>query len=757
MPLPLPNPLFGRRDAVGNIESLLLAGARHYFGHDPDANQVLSPLFQDPAEMAHFAACFMRKPAGPQDVALWRKEVDNSKVHSHRWPTPLVIAEVEPTMLWMSLFMATTHDIGSPADVPWNMLHLLRAVYGDIADGRLDAMFDWATATGHRQQHDDAIGWAFDAIHGACPPPLSPREIANALQSCLGRLAEVDVGNWSELFGEIIHSCNRAEVLPPTPEQVADTLLAGCPFTVLGYAEIADKVPETSLFHLDDVSSRSRENIVLCVEGDLRLDRLDLDDPLSPWRKPDAEQVLPWFILVTGSVFIERHIWSLETDGACGLVALGDLATCNAIVGGQQIHVGGNLTIDELYWGDYNHGCLHVSGDTKADLLIQTDYHMDLLGKVSCLKRVDDLDALHGDELRQIIAAECLIQHESEPELEWSLDAAAMLERLQAGHSVICKDALIRLSEPFTIPSLFADANISPENFLRVSDPDLLPDGRCLHSFQHDGLELTSMAYISEEERIPRRSIFIKDLARGIGVSFTQQRETTPRSWTDVLLLRKPQQGWVLFKATCSNLHAADPDWVGLDGVFFAPEFNALILNGWAALQQWASNRHWIASQIPASQVRSLLALPVAAPYDDYEDSDRNGLWLGHFHAAFRQQGIDADGDTRLPILRLSRSYYCNASHETRIESYYYDIERCEDGVERVRVRHLVDQDGDQTSSPLDAVGGQRLLDAARLFQHAAARLQKVNAALMEGNPPFHATDDEFAMRHWRDLGYLHS
>lgn len=754
-----PAPLLERCSAMGNIESLLLDGERHYFGHDPAADRVLSPLIQNRSEMAEFAARYMRGQAGPQDTATWLVEVDAAATRSHRWPTPLVVEAGDLLVLRMSLLMATTSDYCSPFDVQRNVVDLMRAVYGDIADGRLDAMFDWATSLGHVDEGDDPFGWAFGVIHGVhpAPPTLSHKDVAEALQHCIGQLADLPIGNWIELFGAIIQSCDIVEAAPSlTPEQVSRTLADDRPFQVVGYADIASQVPETALVHRsDDEDICPEENIVLFVDGDLHLDQLNLDDPLAPWRQPDAEPELPWFILVTGNVFIQQHIWSLETDGACGLVVLGDMTARNAIVGGQQIHVGGNLTIEELYWGDYNHGCLHVEGDTTAALLIQTDYHMELIGAVRCLKRVEDLDEVYGDELMKIIAAACVVQQEPDPAPEWSLNAAAMIERLQAGQSVVCKEALAQPDPPFTIPSLFADANVSPENFLRLSDPDLLPDDSCLHSVERDGLELTVMAYLSEQHRIPRRSILIKDIAHNVGVSFTLQPATAPWSWKDIVRLRKPQKGWMLLKATCSNLHAQEPDWVGVDGLTFTPEFTAIILKGWAALLEWASHRDWAASQIPAEQVRTLLALPIAAPYDDYNDSDRNGLWVGPFHASFRQQSIDADGSSRHPILRFSRSHYCHDTDRIRTESFYYHLERCQDGQERVRVHHLADADSGQRPTPLDADGGPPLVGAVRLFHRAAGYLHKVNAELLDGTPPWDATDHAFAMRYWRDRGYL--
>lgn len=76
MPFSLPHtPILERFNATGHIESLLLDGQRHYFGHDPVTDRILSPLIQDPLEMAQFAVQWMRGHAGPRDAASWLTEV----------------------------------------------------------------------------------------------------------------------------------------------------------------------------------------------------------------------------------------------------------------------------------------------------------------------------------------------------------------------------------------------------------------------------------------------------------------------------------------------------------------------------------------------------------------------------------------------------------------------------------------------------------------------------------------------------------
>ncbi|MFF7993892.1 hypothetical protein ACFZDG_29400 [Kitasatospora xanthocidica] len=64
-------PLPGRVGHVAGIESLTLDGYRHYFGFDHRSDLVVSPLIDDPAAMAAFAAAHLRQSDGPRDRAYW--------------------------------------------------------------------------------------------------------------------------------------------------------------------------------------------------------------------------------------------------------------------------------------------------------------------------------------------------------------------------------------------------------------------------------------------------------------------------------------------------------------------------------------------------------------------------------------------------------------------------------------------------------------------------------------------------------------
>ncbi|RNL80576.1 hypothetical protein ED312_19255, partial [Sinomicrobium pectinilyticum] len=54
-----------------------------------------------------------------------------------------------------------------------------------------------------------------------------------------------------------------------------------------------------------------------------------------------------------------------------------NLQADNIVVGGQEIYVAGDLTVKGLFWGDYNHGDLVVTGEIAVLVFISTDYNFD--------------------------------------------------------------------------------------------------------------------------------------------------------------------------------------------------------------------------------------------------------------------------------------------------------------------------------------------------------------------------------------------
>ncbi|WP_051793571.1 hypothetical protein [Kibdelosporangium aridum] len=63
---------------TGGIESITLDGTRYFFGFDYSSDLVLSPLIEDQATMAAYAAKYMAQRDGTHDEAYWAELVTDA-------------------------------------------------------------------------------------------------------------------------------------------------------------------------------------------------------------------------------------------------------------------------------------------------------------------------------------------------------------------------------------------------------------------------------------------------------------------------------------------------------------------------------------------------------------------------------------------------------------------------------------------------------------------------------------------------------
>jgi hypothetical protein len=106
------------------------------------------------------------------------------------------------------------------------------------------------------------------------------------------------------------------------------------------------------------------------VAGDLALD-FDNDDADGP----DGT-------IVDGDLEVTGSIINRNSDAGPFLLVTGNLHAKNLVAGGAEIVVLGDLIVDEVIFGYYNHGSITVHGATRAKAII-TEYHaFDLRGRV---------------------------------------------------------------------------------------------------------------------------------------------------------------------------------------------------------------------------------------------------------------------------------------------------------------------------------------------------------------------------------------
>ena len=81
---------------------------------------------------------------------------------------------------------------------------------------------------------------------------------------------------------------------------------------------------------------------------------------------------------------MKRYMYNEETDGAAGLIVLGDLRVGNILVSGQEVYVTGKLMVNEVLWGDYSHGDVRILATATATAFVERDmYFVNISGQAN--------------------------------------------------------------------------------------------------------------------------------------------------------------------------------------------------------------------------------------------------------------------------------------------------------------------------------------------------------------------------------------
>jgi hypothetical protein len=106
---------------------------------------------------------------------------------------------------------------------------------------------------------------------------------------------------------------------------------------------------------------------VLYTQGDVEAKVLDLDT----WGRAPGDDAPAPIIVIDGA--LRAEVVFNHLPGACtGLVVLGDMDVGSMVVGGQELYVGGELKVSQLFWGDGALGRATVVGGVTARLMMAT-------------------------------------------------------------------------------------------------------------------------------------------------------------------------------------------------------------------------------------------------------------------------------------------------------------------------------------------------------------------------------------------------
>lgn len=246
----------------------------------------------------------------------------------------------------------------------------------------------------------------------------------------------------------------------------------------VAYQSIKNLIPEDCWYKQQDYQCD-----IIFFDGDQQWDKpLDLDDAYAV---DETDDFYP-FIVVKGNLKASQ-LFNAETDGSTGLIVLGNLDVDNMVVGGQEIFVTGNLTVKDLFWGDYNHGSLLVKGSIRARVFINTDYGVDH-------QRFQSEDNIHiahllwddADDdfsdieyLQQLFRPEFLLTpDELDDDDIWSwkcwLNTTAIFTALAQSSPLLLDTIETPDNTPPAIPFFFNDEALSEENLRRFAQSKLL-------------------------------------------------------------------------------------------------------------------------------------------------------------------------------------------------------------------------------------------------------------------------------------------
>ncbi|MDI9864236.1 hypothetical protein QM480_07865 [Flectobacillus sp. DC10W] len=137
----------------------------------------------------------------------------------------------------------------------------------------------------------------------------------------------------------------------------------------LSFPEVEKRLSQAQKALLFCFSKHQRTNYIdsyfLWYEGDTNLDKIDLESDNYDFELAG--------IIVDGNLSCEK-ILNYETDYGVNLIVLGHLNADFIAVGGQQVFVQEDLTVQHLFVGSYNHGNLDVLGDFNCPIVVLDDY-----------------------------------------------------------------------------------------------------------------------------------------------------------------------------------------------------------------------------------------------------------------------------------------------------------------------------------------------------------------------------------------------
>ncbi|WP_155593813.1 hypothetical protein [Lysinibacillus cavernae] len=404
-------------------------------------------------------------------------------------------------------------------------------------------------------------------------------------------------------------------------------------FQFMPISQLAEKFPEDSWWAKFYKDFRNND-FAAYYEGDLTLPFLDLD-----WGMPFPQQDNTIIIFINGNLTID-NLYNTETDGAIGLLVMGNLTAKNIAVGGQEIYVHGDLSVEDILCGSYNHGETIVKGNLQATVLVQDDeYHFTVNGQksIQCIVNV-----WHGDGVFQglpIFIQDVLIDEvfldmdEDEDEDDIGFSFATLVSILKEGRSALAHlhDAPLKSKATHVY---FTHNRMDAENILKLTRCILMTEDNSSFDIEEEDVHfMVQRAHINADGDKRNDSVYMKTAQYHYFIWLNDDQSVSLLRKT----LEKEAEWWDITDLSQEQLIDIHDHWIKL---LTCVNVATLYLHN-----------------IEVQYVEHILQHPEIQGLDE----DNDGFWDGSKYYSFRQAYTDEDGDfinARIEIQTPDEAYY---------------------------------------------------------------------------------------------------
>ncbi|MEK5280746.1 MULTISPECIES: hypothetical protein [Paenibacillus] len=403
-------------------------------------------------------------------------------------------------------------------------------------------------------------------------------------------------------------------------------------FRFIPISQLADKFPEGSWwakFYQDF----SEEQLAAYYEGDLTLPSLNLD-----WEQPFPQQKEVIIIFIEGNFTVD-NLYNKETDGAIGLLVTGNLSAKNIAVGGQEIYVSGNLMIEEILCGSYNHGETIVKGDLSAAVLVQDDeysFKVDGHKSIACLVNVWEGDGVFQElpvDIHEVLIDEVFLDMDEDEE---DFSFATLVNVIKEGCSALKKINESPISKN-AVHLYFTHNTINEENILKLTQCILMPSDKPSFNFrEQDVFFKVQLEHIDADGDERDLSVYMNDNRHHYYIWLEQDHSVG-------LLKRTIEEG---------------SEWEDITEE--SQEQLAEISDCWTMLLTCVNMAELYLPNIEVQYVQDILQHTVIQELNS-EVEENGGFWDGSKCYSFRQTHTDEDGDLlhgRIEIRTPDETYY---------------------------------------------------------------------------------------------------